>query len=255
MSEEKIAQHTENAFHIIGNKEKKWKEKIKEFLYEIIIIVFAVSVTLWFHNWNDRMHEKEMEKNFLIGIKNNLKTDTASLHYSIQFLKKPIAYYENVLKQINTKTINAAYIDDNSGQLINDLYFTHDNGLFESFKSAGNLRLIENEKLLSEITSLYTASYPFVENHEADVFKEREEEYSKYIGAKYGMDSLWNSKIAAHINEPEIRFHIQKYAIYLNAMNDHRENLINGIVSVINSINKELNDRFNIKDEEEKTKH
>ena len=61
-----------------------------------------------------------------------------------------------VLKQVNENKTDAAYIDTNSSELINDLYFTTDNGLFESFKSSGNLRLIENQNLSSEITSLYT---------------------------------------------------------------------------------------------------
>jgi hypothetical protein len=252
MSEEKIIKHTENAVHIVTSKEKKWKEKVKDIFLEIIIIVFAVSITLWFHNWNDRVHEREMEKNFLIGLRNNLKTDTANLDYSITFLQAPISYYENVLKQINENKIDTQYIDNNSSQLINDLYFDNDNGLFESFKSAGNLRLIENQNLLSEITSLYTASYPFVENHEADVFKEREQEYSTYIGSKYGMDSNWNSKLSAHINDPAIKFHIQKYEIYLNAMNDHRKDLLRGVNKVLEDINKELSDRFGVKGETEK---
>lgn len=194
MSEEKVIQHTKKAIHVVADKEKSWAARIKEFLYEILIIVIAVSITLWMHNWNDSKHEREQEKNFLIGIRNNLKNDTANLNYAIRFLKTPIGYYENVLQQINDNKIDAAYIDTNSSQLINDLYFTSDNGLFESFKSSGNLRLVENQNLLSEITSLYTESYPFLENHEADVFKEREQEFSTYIGSKYGMDSEWNSK-------------------------------------------------------------
>ena len=97
-------------------------------------------------------------------------------------------------------------------------------------------------------------SYPFLESHEADVFKEREQEFSTYIGSKYGMDSAWNSKISAHVTDPEIRFHFQKYAIYLQAMNDHRENLMRGVDSVIAGINKELSDRFDIDDESKATK-
>ena len=249
MSEEKVIQHTKKAIQVVGDKEKSWSARIKEFLYEIIIIIIAVSITLWMHNWNDSKHEKEQEKNFLIGIRNNLKNDTANLDYAITFLKTPIAYYEDVLKQVNENNIDAEYIDTNSSQLINDLYFTSDNGLFESFKSSGNLRLIENQNLLSEITSLYTESYPFLENHEEDVFKEREQEFSTYIGSKYGMDSAWNSKISSHITDPEIRFHFQKYAIYLRAMNDHRKNLMHRINSVIADINKELSDRFDVNDE------
>ena len=75
MSEEKVIQHAKKAVHAVGNKEKKWTEKIKEFLYEIIIIVLAVSITLWMHNWNDARHEHEIERAFLEGIKEDLNQE------------------------------------------------------------------------------------------------------------------------------------------------------------------------------------
>ena len=64
MSEEKVIQHTKKAIHVVGDKEKSWTARIKEFLYEILIIVIAVSITLWMHNWNDGKHEKRIRKKF-----------------------------------------------------------------------------------------------------------------------------------------------------------------------------------------------
>ena len=49
MSEEKVIQHAKKAIHSVGDKKRSWPVRIKEFLYEIIIIVLAVSITLWMH--------------------------------------------------------------------------------------------------------------------------------------------------------------------------------------------------------------
>jgi hypothetical protein len=248
MSEEKVIQHTKKAIHAVGNKEQSWMARIKEFLYEIIIIVLAVSITLWMHNWNDRSHEKELEKNFFIGIRDNLKSDTAGLKSSIDFMNTPIEYYDSVLAQVHSGKIDSDYINNNSVQLINDLHFVSDNGLFESFKSAGNLRLIENQKILSEITTLYTSDIPFLQEAEQHTFNAREEDYSQYIGTKYGIDGNWNSPIASHLNDVALLFHIQKYDIFLKEMNRHRQNLINEITPVLKDLNEELEKRFDVKD-------
>ena len=183
----------------------------------------------------------------MIGIRENLKDDTASLKYSIDFMNGPIAYYDSALKQVAENKINAAYVNGNSGQLINDMHFTSDNGLFESFKSSGNLRLIKNQKLLTEITSLYTSDLPFLQNNEEQVFLSRERDYSEYIGSKYGVDSFWNTSISSHLNEPSTLFHFQKYDIFLKAMKKHREDMITRITRILTGLNKELEENFGVK--------
>ena len=72
MSEEKIIQHSHNAVNLVKNKSKSIKEKTLEFLEEIAIIIIAVSLTLAFHNWNDRRKEQEIARNFLVGIRQDL---------------------------------------------------------------------------------------------------------------------------------------------------------------------------------------
>ena len=248
MSEEKVIQHTKKAIRVVGDKEKSWSARIKEFLYEIIIIVIAVSITLWMHNWNDSKHEREQEKNFLIGIRENLKGDTSSLMYCINFINLPIAYHDSVLQQVAENKINSSYIDSNSSELINDMEFISDNGIFESFKSAGNLRLVENPKLLSEITSLYTSRIPFLQSNEQSMFHEREENYSEYVGSKYGINASWNSPISSHLNDPSLMFLVQKYDIFLKQINKHRQDLITQINPVLKDINEELEKRFDVKE-------
>jgi hypothetical protein len=42
--------------------------------------VFAVSITLVLHNWNDERHERRMEREFLAGIKSDLDSAVADIN-------------------------------------------------------------------------------------------------------------------------------------------------------------------------------
>ena len=240
MSEEKIIKHSENAVHIIGNKKLSWKKKIKELAEEIAIIVFAVSITLAFHNWNDERHERKMEKEFLLGIKEDLKGERENLEASIKFFQPTIDYYNNVWKQINGNKIDAAYIDSNSGYLINTNYYVPDNGRFEGFKSSGYLRLIENKELLKHLTTLYTISMPFEQDADKNVFRTREQDYNMYIGTKTIKDSL-GMHVSKLINDPAVRYQVYRYTYYFDERKNHKQDLADQINKVITEIDKELN--------------
>jgi hypothetical protein len=67
MSEEKIIKHTQTAVHLIANKEKTWRKKVLELIEEVAIIIFAVSITLAFHNWNDSRSERSNKVNAAYG--------------------------------------------------------------------------------------------------------------------------------------------------------------------------------------------
>src|ERR1700733_7293469 len=131
MSEEKIIKHTQKAVNIVGSHEKTWRSKIKELVEEIIIIVFAVTITLAFHNWNDWRNERKMEKDFLAGTSDDLKNEANMIDSSIVYLNWTAAYYDTVWQQIIRHRIDAAYVDSNSFELFNTIYLRTDNGRFE----------------------------------------------------------------------------------------------------------------------------
>jgi RNAse (barnase) inhibitor barstar len=244
--EEKIQQHAKRALRSLTNKKKKWKERIKDFLYEILIIIVAVSLTLGFHNWSDRRSDRKLVKEFLIDVRENLMQDTAILNDNINFMDSgPIAYYDSVLAQISRNKINAGYIDSNSVQLVNhiSLYFNY--GVFQSFSSSGNLRLIENRALLSDITNLYSSDLPFYEQGATRILDTRYDEFKKYIGTKVGIDSNFFSRVSTIIHQPEVKFQFQENDLILKQENKHHKSLINEIISVIHEIDKELKDNFN----------
>jgi len=126
MSEEKIIQHSQNAVNLLKSRSKSIKEKILGFLEEIIIIIIAVSITLAFHNWNDRRNEREIERNFLAGMRQDLLKDAANIREGVKQYQSTVGYYDTVRRQINNNKIDSAYVNAGSGALINTSYFVYD---------------------------------------------------------------------------------------------------------------------------------
>jgi len=123
MSEEKVIQHTKKAVKTLSDKNKKLAEKIKDFLLEIFIIVIAVSITLWFHNWNDHLHERKIEKEFLIGIREDLKVTANGLDSDRVHYQHTLDYYDTIWSQITENRVDKKFMDNYSGNLTNMVGF------------------------------------------------------------------------------------------------------------------------------------
>ena len=239
MSEEKIMQHAKKAIHVVGEKEKSWVERIKEFLYEIIIIVLAVSITLWMHNWNDARHDHETETAFLKGIREDLNAEAQDLDDNVKYFQSTVDYYHTVWQQLQSKKIDTTYIDKNSWQLLNTYYYVADDGRFESFKSSGYLRLIENKELLKDLMSLYTVSIPFQENIDKNLFAQKGKDYDTYIGVKAVADSS-GVHISRILNDPAVSYQIKKYITSYDERKQQQIDLAKQIRKMIAEVDKEL---------------
>jgi hypothetical protein len=65
MAEQEIIKHTKKVYKIWNSKEHSRWQKIKEFFIEILIIVFAVTISIWLHNWSEHRNQQEDVKVFL----------------------------------------------------------------------------------------------------------------------------------------------------------------------------------------------
>lgn len=131
MSEEKIIKHTGDAARVLLKKKVDWRKRIKEFFFEIFIIVIAVSITLWFHNWNDHVHERQMAKNFLKGAREDLKLTADRLEVDIKNFQHTLDYYDTAWRQIKENRVDKRFMDSGSGNLTNMLGFAFDNSYLE----------------------------------------------------------------------------------------------------------------------------
>ena len=245
--EDKIVEHAKEAIHSLTDKKKSWKEKIGSFLWEILIIIIAVNLTIWFHSWSDKRHERQLEKEFLISTRKSLVQDTTNIrNYIKSTTNLSLVYLDSVLSQINrNKKIDAQYVDSHIGLLVNDFGMNFNYGIYQSFSSAGNLRLIENQKLLSDIISLYSNDLPNIKSNLKYFIEQGFDVFQKYIGLKTGIDNSRSTKLSTIIYQPEVIYYFQMRAAYLGEIINEGEKLINQIAAVIQEIDQELKEKFN----------
>src|ERR1700728_4129967 len=91
MAEDEIRKHANAAIKIVKDKETDWKHKLKDISLEVLIIVFAVTISIWFHNWSDKLQERKEEKIFLSGFRKDLLGDIDNIKASLDFYENSYA--------------------------------------------------------------------------------------------------------------------------------------------------------------------
>ena len=247
--EELIREHAKHALQSLTDRKKRWNERISDFFWEVFIIIVAVNITLWFHDWSEKRHDRELEKNFLIGTRNDLVIVKDRLGWFDSF-QPVLDYYDSVWVQMNEHRIDTAFIDANSQYLIGTQYFSYDNSRFESFKSSGYLRLIENPKLLEEITRLYTVEFPNRTSGDVMIFSDQRHNFTTYIGSKTPIDPSGKIHVSKLLNDPGVKYHIYYQKLILQEMKVQKQDLRQRIEKLINLIDEELKNRFKYKEKE-----
>ena len=73
--QDELTKHGLKLYKTMADRKHSYGEKFKEILIEIGIIVFAVSLSIWFHNWSEHHHEQKEVKEFLLGLRHDLSDD------------------------------------------------------------------------------------------------------------------------------------------------------------------------------------
>jgi len=79
MAEQEVVKRTKKVYKTWTDKELSFWHKVKEFLIEVFIIVFAISLSIWFHNSSEHAHQQEEVKQFLLGLKGDLSNDMVEM--------------------------------------------------------------------------------------------------------------------------------------------------------------------------------
>ena len=160
-------------FHEIIKHTRKIKEKLeepghssserwKEIITELLIIIFAVSLTTWFHDLNEHRSQQKEVKEFLVDLKDDLSKDKKGLE------GQKVAIYQLIDKFKFARNLDKKRIDsldklNPKYKLTSDfrLFFGEENsGNYESFESSGKTVFIENKKLKKIILSYYNHQIP-----------------------------------------------------------------------------------------------
>lgn len=153
--EEEIRGHAKKAY-------KKWKDpkvdawhKVKEIALEVAIIVFAVSVSIWFHNMSETRHKRHDVKEFLVGLKEDLTADIVEMESDRKSYFHKKAAYTYLLNLKMKEEASKDSLRKYGGEFSSFVKLLPNMSLFEGFKSSGKLGDIENLTLRNDILDLY----------------------------------------------------------------------------------------------------
>jgi hypothetical protein len=155
MSEHEIIKHTKKAYAIFKSSDMGLKNKFIDIITEIVIIVFAVSISIWLSNWSESRHDRKEEKEFLIGFRKDLVTEMDNMSSSRGFYLKTlngIKYFLNVEKGV---TLNKDSISKYSFVFFSSTDLDPHTSRYEGLKSSGKFKIIENKELLNNIIDLH----------------------------------------------------------------------------------------------------
>jgi hypothetical protein len=158
--QDEIAKHTKKVYRTVKNKDQSFTEKFKDVLVEIGIIVFAITLSIWLHGWQEHKNQQTEAKEFLEDLKVDLENDIADLEKQNAYLMTTVEKcnlfkipkkVDSLLKQKESDTI---YLN------LNPVSKIRNTGNYEGFKSSGKIAFIENRQLKKHILRYYQQIVP-----------------------------------------------------------------------------------------------
>lgn len=143
----------------VPSKPKNTSRKWFDYAFEFIIIFASLYLTFELEDYGEYKNNREKEEVYLVSLHEDLNKD-------IEQLNRRILEYENKLSDL-TRLFQLLENYDENTESIRELYLRHlnytflyspVNNTFESLKSGGDIKLIENQNfkiLLSELDKSY----------------------------------------------------------------------------------------------------
>jgi hypothetical protein len=160
MEEEEIVKHTKRIYKTWFNKELSIWHKISEFLIEIIIIVFAVTISIWFHNRSEHHHQQEEVRIFLEGLNGDLTHDIEEMEDDRASYVNQARFYRYISMLKFNRPPKSDTIKKYQPWWFNTTSFNPNDGRFQGFKSSGKVGYIENDSLQNDIMDMYEENIP-----------------------------------------------------------------------------------------------
>jgi hypothetical protein len=163
MAEQEVIKHTKNIFSILKTKKQFW-HKLGDFILEIMIIVFAVSFSIYLHDRSELNHQRHEAEEFLLGLKQDLTTDIEEMKGDKRSFEQSSKIFRYITSRRMNELLNPDTLRKYNNWIFNITGLVPNNGRFEGFKSSGRISTIENKELQDNIMDLYQESIPNVIN-------------------------------------------------------------------------------------------
>ncbi|HEV8505935.1 MAG TPA: hypothetical protein VGQ53_11060 [Chitinophagaceae bacterium] len=236
MAEQEVIKHTKKIFGIWATK-SNFLHKLSEFVGEIAIIVFAISLSIYFHDRSQLRHQRHETKEFLLGLKEDLTTDIEEMNSDKSSYQKSGTIFTYITTRKLNEPLNADTIHKYSNWIFNTTGLIPNSGRFEGFKSSGKIGTIENNELQNYIMDLYQENIPnlIVSTNDYSAKKQRLFGYLE-ANTKRATDSTTNL-VSVLASDPA--FNICRSLTFVSQILSHYDTCINKMKAIINDINKD----------------
>lgn len=159
MAEQEVIKHTKRIFGI-WKTQNTFLHKLSEFVGEILIIVFAITLSIYVHDLSELRHQRHEAKEFLLGLKQDLKTDIEEMNSDKESYQKSGTIFRYIVRRKMNEPLNVDTMRKYNNWIFNTTGLIPNSGRFEGFKSSGKIGTIENKELQNYIMDLYQENIP-----------------------------------------------------------------------------------------------
>jgi len=139
MAEQEVIKHTKQVYKIWTSKSHSFWHKLKEFFIEIVIIVFAVTLSIWLHDRSEHKHQQKEVKEFLLGLRQDLLSDIKEMKDDRQSYLRQKKIFSYIISAGVHGALNPDTLRNNQQWLLNTTRLNQNNGRFEGFKASGKI--------------------------------------------------------------------------------------------------------------------
>lgn len=140
----------------IGKLTNLLRERWPEYVLEIFVIIFSITISFALDEWKDERHKREMAQAYLKGLYREIQTDTSQLKEIIAETKQVIQQTKS-LSQINSQSPVTDY-----NRFVSQVRFVFkrprfiaEDATFSDLKSTGNMQVINSFPLKNSLFDYY----------------------------------------------------------------------------------------------------
>jgi len=160
--ENEIKDHAVKAYKTMKDPHLKFWHKVGEIGIEVGIIVFAVTLSIWVHDMSDHNHEQQDVKSFLLGLRQDLKTDLIQMQGDTDSFMRAGVTFTYITTDKPGFKLSKDSLKKYQTYLYNTTSFLENDGRYQGFKSSGKLGNIEDDRLQNDIIDLYQGIIPSI---------------------------------------------------------------------------------------------
>lgn len=166
---------------------------LKQSLRELLIIVIGILLSLWVSNLFQNAQENQRERIYLERLNNDLAKDLNQLNSQLSERQHQVSATQHMLRAIDTDSgLSRSMLVEGFTSLLLTTRFSANDATFRSLESTGDLRLIDNDSIVSGIMDLYRNYYEGLRDNNNDATKYRDNFLLPYTTANVSFRQVLN---------------------------------------------------------------